>query len=82
MRITTFKVDGKEFVVLPRTEFERLKADKPTPRSAKAPKRRRTSGPTAAQIDAGDLAEARRPLADSTDEVVPYDRVAAKLGLQ
>lgn len=82
MPIGTFRVSGREFVIVPRAEFDRLKKAQPAAKLRKPARHRKPPQPSQAEMDAGDVAEARRRLADPTDALIPYERVARKLGLK
>jgi hypothetical protein len=73
MSVQTLKVGGKRFVLLPESEYRKLKA-KPAV-SKKTPSRKR--GPS--KQDVGDLAEHRRRMAEPGE--VPLEQVRRRLGL-
>jgi hypothetical protein len=71
MSVQTVKLGGKEFVILPKREYERL--------AGNPPKRRRQS-----EQDKGDIAEANRrlrALARGRTKTIPLKDLAAELGL-
>jgi hypothetical protein len=74
MPIGTFRVSGREFVIVPRAGFDRLQKSQPAPKLRKPARHHTPPRPSQAEVDAGDVAEARRRLADPTDALIPYCR--------
>jgi hypothetical protein len=72
MTVQTLKLGRERFVILREKDYRQLKAAQPRP-SGKA--RRLTAR------DKGDIAEAKRRLADPKEVPIPYEQVRKELGL-
>jgi len=70
MAVATLKLAGREFVVIPRAEYLKLKKNGTAGSARKKPRELSPSEMTAQ--DWGDVAEMKRRLADPTDRVLPY----------
>ena len=76
MTVQTVKLAGKKFVIVAEEDFRQLKA-KATARTARPNgKARRLTAQ-----DRGDIAEAKRRLADDADPEIPYEAARKQLGL-
>jgi hypothetical protein len=74
MAVQTLKLGGKRFVVVPEKDYRDLKAKATQARPARKTRR------LTAQ-DRGDIAEAKRRLADPNEKPIPYEQVRKELGL-
>jgi hypothetical protein len=74
MTVQTVKLAGKKFVIVAEKDYRNLKAQAAQARPVRRPKRLTAR-------DRGDIAEARRRLADPTERPIPYEVVRHELGL-
>ncbi len=75
MTVRTLKLGGRDYVVVPRSDFEMLQERaKGVPRTKSKPRR------LSAQ-DRGDIAEAARRLNDPSDGAAPYAEARKRLRL-
>ncbi len=70
----TLKMDGKEFVLVPKAEYRQFKD-----RAARTRSTRKAARPASAKHEAGDISEAKRRLAAGNFK--PYAELRKELGL-
>lgn len=75
MAVQTLKLAGKKFVVVEEREYQQLKRQA----KAAAPSKSRSRHRLTAQ-DRGDIAEAKRRLADPNQVPIPWEEVRNRLG--
>ena len=83
MAAQTLTLAGKRFVILPESEYRKLRGKPRANGRAKTTSRRSRKHRMTAQ-DRGDVAEARRRLqtiAAGKDKLIPYEQVRRELGL-
>jgi hypothetical protein len=78
MSVQKLKVAGRDFVLVPKRDYDRLRAAAKD-RATTKPARRRTR--LSAQ-DRADLAEARRRLADTSYKAIPWEQAKKELGME
>jgi hypothetical protein len=76
VRVQTFTIAGRSFVILPKSEYRKLIG---RPNGKSKPSRRAASRRRTTQ-EQGDLAEARRRRADPTQKPIPWDQAKKRLG--
>lgn len=75
MTVQTLKLGGRDYVIVPKKDFQNLQQRaKGTHQATRQPRR------LTAQ-DQGDIAEATRRLSDPGDKAVPYEQARKRLGL-
>jgi hypothetical protein len=79
MTVQTVKLAGKKFVIVAEKDYRDLKAKAALAANGATHGRSKTRRLTAQ--DRGDIAEARRRLADPNDKEIPYELVRKQLGL-
>lgn len=75
MTVQTLKLGGRDYVIVPKKDFQSLQE-----RATGTPRATRKSHRLTVQ-DQGDIVEATRRLRDSDDKAVPYEEVRKRLGL-
>jgi hypothetical protein len=79
MTVQTVKLAGKKFVIVAEKDYRDLKAQAALAANGAANGWSKTRRLTAQ--DRGDIAEARRRLADPDEKPIPYEQVRKELGL-
>ena len=79
MTVQTVKLAGKKFVIVAEKDYRDLKAQAALAANGARNGRSKTRRLTAQ--DRGDIAEARRRLADPNDKEIPYEVARKQLGL-
>ena len=79
MTVQTVKLAGKKFVIVAEKDYRDLKAQAALAANGAAHGRSKTRRLTAQ--DRGDIAQARRRLADPEEKPIPYEQVRKELGL-
>lgn len=75
MTVKSLKLGGRDYVIIPKKDFQYLQERaKRTARPARRSRR-------LTEQERGDVAEAERRLGDSGDRAVPYEEARRRLGL-